>query len=199
MPRVTVTDSGQTYEHPALHPKNRRETPQDLFEAINQVWPCTLDICAEEHNAKVESYVDLELNGLELRWRPEPGTFIWCNPPYSGGLLDAWIHRAMLAAERGVGTVLLLPARTGAQWFRDLLVGPSRMPIELIFVRGRVQFIPSPDQVNEDKSTNFENSLIAVTYPVGARHRAVSVGSLVVFKGAEVPSYLIYRDLRGKL
>lgn len=199
MPRVTTVNSDHDYKHPALHPKNRRETPQELFEAINEVWPCTLDICAEEHNAKVESYIDFELNGLDLKWRPEPDTFIWCNPPYSGGLLDAWIHRAMLAAERKIGTVLLVPARTGAEWFRDLLIGPARMPLEFIFVRGRVQFVPSPDQVEEDKSTNFENSLIVITYPFGSRNQAVSIGSVTTSKADGVPFYTFYRHLRGEL
>lgn len=44
------------------------ETPQDLFDDLNNEFHFTLDACASAENRKVEKYYDLVSDGLKNSW-----------------------------------------------------------------------------------------------------------------------------------
>ena len=92
-------------------------TPQNLFDKVNNIVGknFTLDAAASADNYKVDKYYTKEDNGLIQSWKDE---VVWCNPPYSLGNLDKWMHKGYLEATvNDVHSVFLVPPSTGTQWF----------------------------------------------------------------------------------
>ena len=109
-----------------------RETPQILFDQLNNEFHFNLDVCALPENTKCAAYYTPEMNGLVQPWYGN----CWCNPPY-GRKIGEWVKRAHNYAMEGITTVMLLPARTDTQWFHDYILNPKR---EIRFIRGRLKF-----------------------------------------------------------
>ena len=103
------------------------ETPQDLFDKLNDEFGFQLDVCASKENAKCRKY--LSANGLELPWRFRN----WMNPPY-GRAIGLWVKKA---SENPL-TVCLLPARTDTRWFHDYIY--TNPNAEVRFIKGRLKF-----------------------------------------------------------
>ena len=55
------------------------ETPQALFDQLNEEFRFTLDPCATAENAKCRKYYTKEQDGLLQDWT---GETVYCNPPY---------------------------------------------------------------------------------------------------------------------
>jgi site-specific DNA-methyltransferase (adenine-specific) len=109
------------------------ETPQDLFDKLNNEFQFTLDVRATPENAKCDKFYTEEQDGLEHPWK---GT-VWCNPPYGRGI-GQWVRRALFASVSGATVVMLLPARTDTKWFHDYIY--KRNNVEIRFIRGRLKF-----------------------------------------------------------
>lgn len=109
------------------------ETPQDLFDKLNNEFQFTLDVCATPENAKCDNFYTKEQDGLKYPWK---GT-VWCNPPYGRGI-GQWVRRALFASVSGSTVVMLLPARTDTKWFHDYIY--KRNNVEIRFIRGRLKF-----------------------------------------------------------
>ena len=107
------------------------ETPQDLFDKLNNEFQFTLDVCATPENAKCDKFYTEEQDGLEHPWK---GT-VWCNPPYGRGI-GQWVRRALFASVSGSTVVMLLPARTDTKWFHDYIYHKA----EIRFIKGRLKF-----------------------------------------------------------
>jgi phage N-6-adenine-methyltransferase len=106
------------------------ETPQRLFDELNDEFTFGLDVCATKDNAKCGRFYTKEDNGLEQPWN---GT-CWMNPPY-GRTIGKWVKRAAEAASNGMTVVCLLPARTDTAWWHDYCAMH-----EVRFIRGRLKF-----------------------------------------------------------
>jgi len=61
------------------------------------------------------------------------GKRVFCNPPYKGRIITAFLERAREADL----SVFLLPARTDTRWFHDLVLPHAK---EIRFIRRRVRF-----------------------------------------------------------
>lgn len=109
------------------------ETPQDLFDKLNNEFQFTLDVCATPENAKCDKFYTEEQDGLKHPWK---GT-VWCNPPYGRGI-GQWVRRALFASVSGSTVVMLLPAGTDTKWFHDYIY--KRNNAEIRFIRGRLKF-----------------------------------------------------------
>jgi hypothetical protein len=140
-----------------------RETPPELFGALDAAHHFTLDACASHSNAKCATYYteqglwlldtgpELDLrqlakeDGLRGSWQ---GRRVFCNPPYSdigSWLMKAWESQAALVC-------MLVPAtRTEQDWWQDG-VEPYRdgradlselgwTDFRLEFLRGRQHFL----------------------------------------------------------
>lgn len=107
------------------------ETPQGLFDDLNQEFHFTLDPCATPENAKCETYYTKEDNGLYQPWGDER---VFCNPPY-GRRIGEWVRKA---ATESALTVMLIPARTDTRWFRDWIY--HKPNVEVRFIKGRLRF-----------------------------------------------------------
>ena len=107
------------------------ETPQDLFDKLNNEFHFTLDVCATPENAKCDSFYTKEQDGLSQPWKG----VVWCNPPY-GKQIGSWVRRGFFASQSGNTVVMLLPARTDTRWFHEYIYGKA----EIRFIRGRLKF-----------------------------------------------------------
>ena len=107
------------------------ETPQDLFDQLNNEFHFDVDTAATPQNAKCEIYYTASDDGLSEPWRG----VCWCNPPY-GRDVGRWVAKAAESAREGAIVVMLLPARTDTRWFHDYIYHRA----EVRFIRGRLKF-----------------------------------------------------------
>jgi len=108
------------------------ETPQDLFDKLNEKYHFNLDPCATKENAKCKRYFTKEEDGLKQSWK---GRAVFMNPPY-GKEIGKWVQKANYSAtEDGTFVVALLPARTDTKWFHDYCKDR-----EIEFIKGRLKF-----------------------------------------------------------
>jgi phage N-6-adenine-methyltransferase len=108
-----------------------RETPQDLFGALDAEFGFGTDVCALPSNAKCPHYFSPEEDGLSQEWRGA----CFMNPPY-GSQIGAWVEKAWRSAhENGATVVCVLPSRTDAHWFHEYVMRAERR-----YLRGRVRF-----------------------------------------------------------
>ena len=109
---------------------DRWETPQKLFDELNQKYNFELDVCALPENAKCENYFTPEVDGLKQDWTG----VCWMNPPY-GREIGKWMKKALESSRNGATVVCLVPARTDTAWWHDYA-----MKGEIEFIRGRLKF-----------------------------------------------------------
>ena len=109
---------------------DRWETPQDLFDQLNQRYSFEIDVCALPENAKCETYFTPEVDGLSQDWTG----VCWMNPPY-GREIGKWMKKALESSRNGATVVCLVPARTDTAWWHDYA-----MKGEIEFIRGRLNF-----------------------------------------------------------
>ena len=134
--------------------RNEWETPQWLFDWLDAEFKFDLDPCATPHNTKCKQFFTREDDGLLQGWRKFGAVYI--NPPYGRGLLEPWVNKAIIEhSGRGPTCVMLLPSRTGQDWFDRCL----RRAHEIRFMRGRVDFVPPP---GVKASSNREDSIVVV-------------------------------------
>lgn len=107
------------------------ETPQDLFDELNDEFGFDIDVCATKENAKCSRYFTKEQDGLLQDW----DGVVWCNPPY-GKEIGKWVEKAYKSYKDGSTVVMLLPARTDTKWFHNYIYGKA----EIRFIRGRLKF-----------------------------------------------------------
>ena len=109
------------------------ETPQEFFDAIDEVFHFRLDVCATRANAKCERYFTKAEDGLLQTWRG----VCWMNPPY-GREISRWVKKAYESAlNPGTVVVCLLPARTDTRWWHDYVIAHAR---SVEFIKGRLRF-----------------------------------------------------------
>jgi hypothetical protein len=97
------------------------------------------------------------------------------NPPYSRGLKDAFVKKAIEEARKGVVCVLLLPVSTSTKLFHEYIKPNAR---EIRFLKGRLGFIgintkgeyvnwhnwdiPAPENSIQVKNSGMHDSMIVV-------------------------------------
>lgn len=106
------------------------ETPQAIFDALNEEFKLEVDVCANTKNHKLPMWFSPEEDGLSKDWS---GSRCWMNPPY-GREIGKWIEKAARGGAEIV--VALLPARTDTRWWHDHIQGKA----EVRFIKGRLKF-----------------------------------------------------------
>lgn len=113
--------------------RSDRETPQDLFERLDEEFHFTLDPAASEECHKCSRFFTEEQDGLLQPWT---GERVFCNPPY-GRKIGDWAKKACEEAQNpDTIVVMLLPARTDTRWFHRYIYGKA----EIRFLKGRLKF-----------------------------------------------------------
>src|SRR5437016_2549507 len=89
-------------------------TPQAFFDRLHAEFGFTLDVAAQEGNAKCPRYFTPQDDGLAQPWEG----VCWMNPPY-GKHIDQWVAKAYESAQAGALVVCLVPARTDTRWWHQ--------------------------------------------------------------------------------
>ena len=109
------------------------ETPQLLFDVLDNKYHFTLDPCATPENAKCKKFYTKEDDGLTKPWE---GEVVFMNPPY-GREIWKWVKKAAMEGRKpNTVVVALLPARTDTRWFHDYVLEYGI----IYFLRGRLKF-----------------------------------------------------------
>lgn len=110
------------------------ETPQWLFDKLNEDFHFTLDACASDENHKCEKYYTKETDCLSHSWY---GETVFCNPPY-GRQIGEFVEKCYEEARNGAVVVALIPARTDTAWFHNFVY--KKDGVQYVFLRGRSRF-----------------------------------------------------------
>lgn len=123
------------------------ETPQDLFDRLDEEFCFGVDVCATEDNAKCLVYLGPGArakhfrDGLGCQWSTISAN--WMNPPYSN--IRAWVQKAWDESERGATVVCLVPARVDTKWWSIFWDHdnhrPRRGKDQVRFIKGRLKFV----------------------------------------------------------
>lgn len=106
------------------------KTPHKLFELLDSEFHFTLDVCADETNHKVDTYITEQEDGLKQSW----SGICWMNPPYNKK--KEWVIKAYEESlKNGCIVVCLIPARTNTNWWHDYC-----QKGEIRFIKGRPKF-----------------------------------------------------------
>ena len=109
------------------------ETPQELFDKLNNVFNFKTDVCALPETAKCNEYFTPEVDGLKQDWVD----VCWCNPPY-GRMQKDWIKKARDEALKNDATiVMLIPAKPDTKIWHDVIFKDSSV---VCFIKGRLRF-----------------------------------------------------------
>lgn len=106
--------------------KNSWGTDPVIFNSQNIEFNFGLDAAASDQNHKVPFYFTKEDDALSKDWYQELkiATFtngftsncVWINPPYGKGYIKKFMQKCIEQKEKGVTSVLLVPATLDAQW-----------------------------------------------------------------------------------
>lgn len=108
------------------------ETPQHIYDALNDEFGFDLDVSATDYNHKCPAYFTKEQDGLKQRWG---GHTVWCNPPYSE--INRWVQKAYEESRNENTTiVMLIPSRTDTKYFHNFIYHRA----EIRFIKGRITF-----------------------------------------------------------
>lgn len=69
---------------------NEWETPQEVFDALNEEFHFTLDPASTDTNAKCRKHYTMKEDGLSKDWK---GERVFLNPPY-GTEIKKWVKKA---------------------------------------------------------------------------------------------------------
>lgn len=106
------------------------ETPQYLFDQLDEEFHFTLDPCATDENHKCAKYFTKKDDGILQDWGND---IVFMNPPY-GREIGEWIRKAYF--EGGKTTVVcLIPSRTDTKWWHNYC-----MRGEIRLIKGRLKF-----------------------------------------------------------
>jgi site-specific DNA-methyltransferase (adenine-specific) len=105
------------------------ETPDDLFESIDQHFSFELDACANYDNAKLGTYFTEEEDALKQDWWPYKS--VWMNPPYSRGNIGRFMEKALSESRKGCTVVCLVRLDPTAGWFKKYVWGKAEAVLAL--------------------------------------------------------------------
>jgi len=112
------------------------ETPDDLFQFLNQRFHFTVDVCANAGNAKIARFFTMARDGLKQPW----DGVAWCNPPYTNHQAHAWIQKGINEVKQNSNcerVIYLLPVRTDTKLWHRVIMRHASM---ITFLEGRLNF-----------------------------------------------------------
>jgi len=113
------------------------ETPQGLFDNLNNEFDFELDAFASDKNAKCKHFFTERDDSFQQDWTKYKSIFI--NPPYTSKVQDEVLKKindTISSNWRGV-IVLLVPARTDTKRWHDYIFNKAD---DIRFIKGRLRF-----------------------------------------------------------
>jgi len=119
--------------------RNDWETPDDLFNKLNDEFGFTLDVCANETNKKCEVFFSESDDAFTKDWNG----VCWMNPPFKN--TKKWVIKALGEAQKGATVVCLIPAITNTHWWHDYAMkGEVRFVLGRPIFKGAKEGLPNP-------------------------------------------------------
>lgn len=138
------------------------QTPQWLFDKLDETFHFDIDLAASKHNRKCKTYFGKKHDSLSQDWDNRVG---WCNPPY-GRKISKWVDKASQASTGQHGAiVMLVPARPDTKWFWQAVAHASG----IIFLKGRLKF----EGGDKLEAAPFPSALLIFTFNESPSHREV--------------------------
>lgn len=111
------------------------ETPQLLFDELNDNYNFNWDLASSDANAKCVNHFTVGDDSLSQDWSVLEGN-LWLNPPYGRGLKH-WVKKAYESSLNREGAlVMLIPSRTDTSYWHDYIFDKAQIK----FIRGRLKF-----------------------------------------------------------
>ena len=126
---------------------NEWNTPDDLYNKLNNEFNFTLDPCTNGENNKCEKFYTEKENGLIKDWSKD---IVFMNPPY-GRQISQWIEKAYNESLKGSKVVCLIPSRTDTKYWHNFIFNKAS---EVRFIKGRLKF------GNSKNSAPFPSAII---------------------------------------
>lgn len=132
------------------------ETPQDLFDELNEEFNFTQDLCAASYNKKCRAYFNDLFCGASYTLFDH---VCWMNPPYSNP--KPFVQRAWDIAEHNLVVCLLKCDPSTQTWaiFWDYEKHQPRPGCQIRFFPKRIKFTP-PVGVNGKSGPTFPSCLV---------------------------------------
>lgn len=129
--------------------KNDWETPDIVFDPLNDEFNFVLDACANVNNSKCDLWLSEKTDALTVDWAKyltnigKPDGYIWCSPPPSN--MIQWAKKIREEAAKGVNIVTLTAARVNTRWFKDLYLSDTDLvyvPVcQLRFLQPKITYV----------------------------------------------------------
>lgn len=158
-PKQKPGKSKQDYETPlAFIEAALRRLELDHFDA---------DLAAAEHNALFYPYFTRDNSAFDQpTWKFGSG-YNWLNPPFAN--IGAWVERAYKEMHNHcASTAVLIPASTGANWWRDFVHGKAMVWL----LNGRLTFGGCPPNPRTGKVDAYPKDCALLLYNP-REHRAI--------------------------
>jgi len=117
--------------------KDKWETPQFIFNVLNEEFSFTLDPCCDVNTAKCKNFFTEKEDGLIQSWKNE---IVFVNPPYSRGNIDKWMKKCYEESLNGTKIIALIPVSSSSNWWHKYVWNKS----EIRFYKGRIKFVGAP-------------------------------------------------------
>lgn len=113
------------------------ETPQELFDNLNNEFDFELDAFASDKNAKCKHFFTERDDSFQQDWTKYKSIFI--NPPYTSKVQDEVLKKINdTISSNWMGViVLLIPARTDTKRWHDYIFNKAD---DIRFIKGRLRF-----------------------------------------------------------
>lgn len=142
------------------------ETPNDLYQDLNEAFDFKIDLAANSTNTKCKSFLgkgsEICEDSLKYDWNKIPElfpdkdeVFCWLNPPYSTKLQDAFIKKCCELSNNKVIVCALIPVRTSTKRWKKLAEHTN----DIFFLKNRLKFI-SQDKIKKTAGATFSSALI---------------------------------------
>ena len=111
------------------------ETPDELFNILNNEFHFNIDICASEKNHKLDNYYSKNDDCFTKNWN----TTSWINPEFIR--VKKFVKKAYEDSTKfGSTIVMLVLSKTNTNWWRDYVMNSK----EVRFINQKLQFKGTP-------------------------------------------------------
>ncbi len=145
--------------------KNSWGTDPAIFNAINNEFNFSLDAAASDKNHLVPNYLTIDDDAINTDWKANMEFYgygnnssVWINPPYGKGYIKKFMHKCIKEKDKGVTSVLLVPATLDAKWLPIDEISEIR-----IITGGRLSFYHP--LTNKKVNGNTKGSMFVIFRP----------------------------------
>lgn len=149
--------------------KNSWETPKALYDHLDTEFGFWIDAaCTTENRLCMYGYTK-EKDAMVQNWYEDAVKFsdgweypcIFLNPPYSGGMINHFMAKALEESKKGAIVVCLVPVQSDAAWWHDYVMSAS----EIRFIRGRVKYVGYDENGKRITNSPMFTSCIVIFAP----------------------------------